>query len=186
MNVLGAMISALYVATAATSLAAGRVALTAKNARDGRFWCFVAVFFLGILALRLTGLEQIVHDILRSWSMLEGDYASRRAWQGPLAVLVILVLAGGVAVFVRKVLRRRVDAVTWTVRMALAGVLAMTGLIALRLISFHGTDQLLYKGPHLNWVIDTGATLASLVGAAGFIRAVRLLRKGYVASRRVR
>ena len=184
MNVLGDIASVLYVATAAASLAAGRVALAAKNVRDGRFWCSVAAFFLGILALRLIGLEQIAHDTVRSWFVSEGDYADRRAWQGPLAVVAILMLAVGFAVFVRMAVRRRADAVTWTIRMALGGVWAMTGLIAIRLISFHGTDQLLYKGPHLNWVVDMGATLTSLAGAAGFIRAVRLLRKGRAASRR--
>lgn len=181
---LGDMASVLYLVTAAASLAAARAALATKDVRGGRFWCFVAAFFLGIMALRMIGAEQIAHDTLRSWSVSEGAYTDRRAWQGPLAVLAILMLAAVLAVFVRLATSRRADAATWTFRMGLGGVLVMTGLIAIRLISFHGTDQLLYKGPHLNWVVDIGATLTSLAGATRFIRAFRLIRKDRAASRR--
>ena len=44
---------------------------------------------------------------------------------------------------------------------------AMLGLIAIRLISFHPVDSLLYGGMRLNWWIDIGLSL--LVGGAAWI-----------------
>ncbi|MEP0473064.1 MAG: hypothetical protein ABJQ41_10395 [Marinomonas sp.] len=48
--------------------------------------------------------------------------------------------------------------------LAQISAIAMLCLIALRVISFHATDQLLY-GMRLNWVIDPALTLA-VAGAA--------------------
>ena len=46
----------------------------------------------------------------------------------------------------------------------------MIGLVALRLVSFHATDALLYAPLRLNWVLDIGLTLIVAGSAWAFIR----------------
>lgn len=129
-------------------------------------WALCGTLFLILSVMRALNLEEVLRDLLRESLLLAGDYRERRDLQAPLAaaaVVVTLVFAG--LAFRAGGDRRRRS--TIAVRAARLASVGMIGLLGLRLISLHAVDRLLYRGPHLNWLFDIGATLC--VGGAAWI-----------------
>ena len=151
---------------------AGVVALlTAMRYRQAgwhiRMWLFAAALFVALAALRGLGIEDFWQGELRSMLRAEGTYQDRREFQRPLAAIVVAF--AGIVAFLwayrgfRNVRGRRNVAVM----VAGASAFAMIALVALRLISLHPVDALLYGPLKLNWIIDMGSSLVVL-GAAGY------------------
>lgn len=130
-----------------------------QRRRNGSIWIAIAVLF-GLLAVsRVTDFENSLRAALRMWLAAEGEYDVRRTIQAPLAAALLIGggLAGlALAMGLRPAGSGRANrALAWATRSAVV----MLGLVALRLVSLHATDALLYKPVHLNWLIDIGATL---------------------------
>jgi hypothetical protein len=137
-----------------------------------RAWLLIMVLFAALAALRGLGLEDFWQDALRNMMRADGAYQDRRAFQRPLAAGVIAV--AGLIAFLwayrgfRSVRGRRNVAVM----VGAASAFAMIALVALRLISLHPVDALLYGPFKLNWIVDIGSSLTVLGAALTYLRVV--------------
>lgn len=153
---------AVYFAVAVLCWRAIGAAKTAGHGNgQARLWSFLAVLFILLAVSRMLMVEELAHKTLRGLLEAEGAYSSRRDWQAPLSAFALVALAAAVAWIWQD--SRRLDGTPKAFYLFLGKLagLAMLGLVALRLISFHAVDSLLYGGPHLNWVIDMGASLVA-------------------------
>lgn len=135
-------------------------------------WIAIAVFFALLAAARLANLEELWRDELRDWLRASGSYENRRTFQAPLTVgLALLAVAGLTWLLMkwRKAERRRTKALI----VAAFGVAAMTSLVALRSVSLHAFDAMLYGPLKLNWVGDIGSALLVLGAAVYYVRVTR-------------
>lgn len=145
-----------YVLTAMAALAA---VLRRDHARRRIVivnWLGVAVIFLALAAWRYTNSEAVFQDQAREWTRLHGVYDDRHDWQvpitlGAIAVLLVLGLLAGRWAGVRQSGK------------AVYLALVMVAFSAVRAISLHAVDEVLYHsiGPiHVNYLIDLGLTAA--------------------------
>jgi hypothetical protein len=129
-------------------------------------------FFLLLLAMRLAGTEELARSSLRRLLHVEGAYAGRRRVQGLVVVGALVAgasLIGFLALRAQPAVARSAGRAR-AMRLARVGVAALAALITVRMISLHAIDRLLYRGPHLNWVIDVGATLLVTAAALAYTR----------------
>ena len=140
-------------------------AAKASQFRSG--WLAVAGLFVFLAINRILVIEDRFDNFLRQLARESGAYEGRTAWQGPLSVAAILLVLLVVPVLARTWRRSRGDKRRQALGIAQLAAFAMLGLIALRLISFHPIDSLLYGGLRLNWWLDIGLTF--LVGSAAWI-----------------
>jgi hypothetical protein len=172
-------VTALYLITAMLCLRAARVAAPGDGAAGsaGAAWVAIGCFFAAVGLWRVIGAEEAIGATIRAALVARGEYALRHSFQRPLIIAALLSLAGlgGWAIYrIRQLHSRPMErALFW----AKAAALAMAGLIALRLISFHPTDTLLYSGPHLNRLIDPAIALVAAAQAALFARYVKLAER---------
>lgn len=142
-----------------------------------RTWIFAAALFLAIATLRVFAVEDALREMLRL-SLRTGDhYAERRGFQSAIVAAILFVgamLAGWRYYRVARMIRGRRNIATTIAR---GCALAMILLLALRLISLHAIDAMLYAGPvRLNWIIDIGASLLVMGSAIAYWRIVRSSR----------
>lgn len=158
---------ALYLVVGGQCLWAGFA--TRRLGRPGReaaWWSGLAVLFVALFAWRVTGIEENLRTVLRGMLQADGDYGTRQELQGPLSAAV--VLAASLMIFLgwRVYSRTRKGSLTRLVAVARLAMIGLVGLVALRLISLHVADKLLYGPAHLNWLIDIGCTL--VIGICAF------------------
>ena len=170
----------VYAGTAAACLAAARAAGPFGRPRsEARFWTLAAAMFLALVVWRGLSFEDVVRESLRHLLRAQDEYANRREIQAPLAMLglaamvaLLVATARSWPGAVRRSRHRR--AVAW----ARAGLVAMAGLVALRLVSLHAIDGLLYGGSfHLNWLLDLGASACVGLAALAYLRAPHRQRR---------
>jgi len=161
----------LYLAVGAVCLYAAVSTGREGASRPGRaIWLAIAALFVILAASRMLNAEDRVRDLMRVWLNAGIGYEARRTIQGPIAATV-LALSGlaGIALLLGFRPTRsgaRVErALLWATRASAA----MLVLVALRLISFHPVDAILYQPLRLNWVFDIGLT--ALVGIAALAHA---------------
>ena len=146
-----------------------------------RSWALLIVLFALLLAMRVTGLEDTLRASARAVLRAEGAFDGRRDFQRILVASLVMI-GGGLGLWLvykaARGSRRKIDVV---VNAALGAGLVMGGLIALRFVSLHAVDRLLYGALKLNWVTDVGASCTILVAALYYIR---LTRSSGNASRR--
>lgn len=166
------------VVIAVTSVAAFMAAKYRQAAAERLSWTIVAAAFAGLALLRLVNAEELMRQSLRRMIVEQGVYSERWSIQGPITALAMLLAAVLITWFVRRAFvanRHRLDL---PVRVALLAVLGFVPLLALRVISLHATDQLLYRGPiRLNWLLDVGIALTVFVAATMYIRMSKRLRQ---------
>lgn len=154
-------------------LASGAASRLRQPPRHWQIWAAIALVFAVLATIRVMGLEDILRDALRDILRGERTYGDRRAFQRPLAAgaLALVSLIGGFVLFnqARSVRGRRNVALL----AATGSALVMALLIALRIISLHQVDSLLYGPLKLNWVIDLSASLLVLGSAAYYLKLVR-------------
>lgn len=144
----------IYILVAGLALRA-RAGLAQAGARA--HWAGVAACFLALAAWRLFEGEAALQEIARQAAHSTGDYDRRREWQGPVVAMAVLLAAPAMGWIAWSA--RGIPPVMWS-RMATLGLLAYS---AVRAISFHPVDVLIYAGIgrlHLNHVIDLGLCAA--------------------------
>ena len=144
-----------------------------QQAWHTRGWLLLAALFAILVILRLFDVEGILRDSVRNSLRQSATYDGRRSFQRPLAAGLI-ALAGAASFWwmfrtARTVAGRRNVAVM----LGLAGGLGMLLLIAMRLVSLHMIDMLLYGPIKFNWFADLG--LSCLIAWASW-RYVRIVR----------
>ena len=169
---LSQIAAALYlVVTALCLAAAGAAHKTGPQRRLGPIWIGIALLFVVLAASRLLDAENHLHAGLRLWLAGEGEYGARRSVQAPLAAIVLGIGGLSAIAIILRSPGRRSSVAERAVRWASRSAAAMVGLVALRVVSFHATDALLYKPLRLNWIIDLGLTLIVAVCAWRYCRA---------------
>lgn len=172
-STLSIMASALYVLVVfATGVGAGVANSCKQQAWHWRSWLLLACFFMLLTASRLLDVEETLRDNLRSMLRADAAYDNRRDFQRPLVagLVVIAAMVGfwwtfGIA---GRITGRR----NITVMVALISGAFMILLIAMRMISLHLIDALLYGPFKLNWVADVGLSLIVIGAAIYYIRVV--------------
>lgn len=173
----------LYALVAGSCIWAWRCAATdAREWRDQSKWLLVALLFMVLILLRAFDVEVAVRAGLRDLARERGLYSERRTWQGPLAAMAILCAAGVFWYALRSWSRIESRTRLYTLAASLAA-LGYLPLYALRIISLHFTDRLLYSGPlRLNWLVDVG--LAFVIGTASVLFMHRLGARRHTKSGR--
>ncbi|MDT0509468.1 hypothetical protein [Novosphingobium sp. MMS21-SN21R] len=167
MSVFSLAASAVYLVVGGqclwTGLAARRLG---RPGSEAAWWSGLAVLFVALFAWRVTGVEESMRTVLRGMLRADGDYGARQELQGPLSAAA--VLAASLMIFLgwRVYARTRTGSLTRLVAVARLAMIGLVGLVALRLISLHVADKLLYGPAHLNWLIDIGCTL--VIGLCAF------------------
>ncbi len=136
-------------------------------------WGIIAAFFIGLALARIYGLEDLLREDLRMMLYAERTYEERRTLQKPLFAFVFVIAAsmvGGLVYFLARGVQGRRN-VASLVAIACTGGLLF--LAALRLVSLHSVDALLYGPVKINWFADLGMTIAVLACAVRYCLIVR-------------
>lgn len=177
-------VSALSLAAAGfyvvVAMAASAAAFTARVWRQPSWhwlsWLLVAFFFALLAASRLLDLEESARTILREMLRSDAAYETRRDFQRPLAAAAIVAAAAAGFWWVHRLATRLSRRRDLALMCAHAACLAMALLIALRLVSLHAIDRVLYGPIKLNWIADTGITCLVMAAAVYYLRIVRSRR----------
>ena len=162
----------LYLAVAAACAYAAAAARGDGAPRRGRaIWLTIAGLFVILAASRMLNAEERARDVMRAWLNAGIGYESRRTVQAPIAAAVLgLGGAAGIALLLgygrARSGSRAERAIVWATRAAAA----MIVLVALRLISFHPVDAILYRPLRLNRVFDIGLTAVVGLAALAYVR----------------
>lgn len=164
---LFSLIACIFYAVASGASLRAAIAARSKGQQTWHFrtWIFATVLFALLIISRLLGFEEILREDLRDWLGSEGLTDNRRAIQGPIIAVVIIVfsaLAMGTVYWVAQRLSGRRN-IAVAIGLSACGVMLAT--IAARTVSLHALDRLLNGPLKLNWVGDMGATVA-VAGAA--------------------
>lgn len=173
-STLSLLAAALYLVVAG---AAGAAAVEAFRHRQITWhliaWSIIAALFIGFALARIYGFEEMLRADLRKMMYAERAYEERRSFQKPLFAFVFLVAAsmiGAFSYFVAKSVRGRRNVA------ALIAIGCTGGLIflaAVRLVSLHSVDALLYGPLKINWFADMGMTIAVSACAVRYCLIVR-------------
>lgn len=183
-SVLSLTGAALYLVVAGAAFVAARHSPPRANGFElRRNWLLVGAFFLLFALMRLLAVEDVLREFLRetlaSLDLREG----RRSIQLPLSLAAIALAAIGLFPILRRITRRGLTSSEAAIEWAWLAIAGMIALIALRLISLHAVDQLLF-GPSLgplriNWMLDIGLSALAFSAAISFIwQRSRTVRQG--------
>lgn len=159
----------LYVLVASSALLAS---LRASKQRQavwyGRGWVIIALMFLAFGMLRVFMVEDMIEANLRSTLYVEGRYSDRRALQGPLFAIIFLVASAMAAAFFYYIVKGVKGRRGMATLIATGCTGGMVMLVALRLVSLHSVDALLYGQLKINWIADIGLSLAVIACAVRY------------------
>ena len=178
-TLLSLLAAGLY---ALVALSCGAAALQAGRARAPvwhlRGWATLAFFFIVLLVMRVTVFEEFVRDSMRAVLRGTQAYDTRRDWQVMVVAAFGVVAAGVSGWLAYRAAQGSLRRPDLAVKLALGAGVAMCGLVALRLVSFHWIDRALNGPLKLNWLGDIGASLAVLAAALVYVRLLRSVRRG--------
>lgn len=173
-STLSLVAAAFYGVVVVAAIFAGRTAQAYRQQPwQARSWVLVAIFFILLAVWRFFDLEDVVRSDLREWLRAEGLLEGRGSFQG---VLIAVALAAFAAISLYAafwVSRLRLGRRHMAVFIALACCVALLMLLALRLVSLHAVDQLLFGRLKLNWFGDLGASGGVLLAAVYYSLRVR-------------
>lgn len=164
----------LYIAVAGGALMVWLRAFQQRQAAWHRqAWSIIAVMFVVFGLMRVFGIEDLLQTDLRSALYAENRYEERRVYQGPLfgvVFTVAAVMAAGLSYYISKGVKGRRNVATLVAVGCTGGMIMLT---ALRLVSLHSVDALLYGPLKINWIADVGLTLSVLGCAVRYRTVVR-------------
>lgn len=167
------MASVFYILVA---IAAGAGAGVAHNRRQQawhmRSWLLLACLFLLLAASRMFDVEEMLRYNLRQMLRADAAYEHRREFQRPLVAGLVAIAAMFGFWWTYRVARRIKGRRNIAVMVALVSGACMVLLIAMRMISLHLIDALLYGPLKLNWVADVGLSWMVIGAAIYYIRVV--------------
>lgn len=166
--------AAFYIVVAgAAAMAMARANALQQVAWHKLGWLAIATLFVIFAVMRIFAVEELVRNDLRITLYNQGSYELRRSLQGPLFAAVFIIAAitaAGLFYFTARGVRGRRNIAVLTAVGCTGGMLF---LAALRLVSLHSVDQLLYGPLKLNWLADLGLSLAVLAFALRYRMVVR-------------
>ncbi len=173
-STLSLLAAALYLVVAAVAAAAAVEALRHRQITWHLIvWGIIAALFIGLALVRIYGLEEMLRGDLRMILYDERTYEERRSLQKPLFAIVCVIaatMACGLAYFLARGVRGRRN-IAAMIAIGCTGGLMF--LAALRMVSLHSVDALLYGPMKLNWFADLGMTIAVLACAIRYCLIVR-------------
>ncbi len=173
-STLSLVAAVIYLVVAGTAIAAWLAAGWRSQVRWHRVaWGIIAALFVGFAVTRFYGLEDWVRGDLRMMLYADQTYEERRSFQKPLFAIVFMVAAaivGGLIYFLARGVRGRRN-IAALVAIGCTGGLVF--LLALRLVSLHSVDALLYGRFKINWFADLGMTAAVWACAVRYCLVVR-------------
>ena len=140
-------------------------------------WAALALLFILLLSMRVTGLEDILRETARAILREEGAFQNRRSLQAIIVSIFVIFSTGLGGWLVYKAYRGSRKTLDIVVKLANGAGLTLAALLLLRLISLHAIDSLLYGPLKLNWLTDVGASLCVLGLAVFYVRNLRFKRK---------
>ncbi len=168
------MVTFLYVLVMiATGAAAAVGKSNAQQAWHSRSWIILCLLFCLLIISRLLDAEELMRDNLRAALRADASYDNRRDFQRPMAAAVIAIAFSIGLAWIYRVGRRIQGRRNIAVALALICGAAMLFLIALRMISLHAIDALLYGPLKLNWFADVGLSCLICVAAVLYMRIVK-------------
>lgn len=173
-SLFSVLAAGLYALAGAMSLRAWLTPSGGSKRPNRGFWFVLAAFFAFLAVSRLFGIEAGLTAGLRSELKAQMLYRGRAEIQGIIASVVIVTASAIIAVWLWRRTRTPWRAIAPADRYRMAAEVAcgaIVCLVMLRVVSLHMVDSVLYRGPHLNWVVDIGATLAVIVCSIGYTRA---------------
>lgn len=167
MHMLTLLVAIAYALTLLAGSRAFRAAqASGRGPRDGHAWLIILILLVVLYLVRAAGLEVQLRSGLRDLAHELGRYESRRAWQALTAVLLLFVAAAASAWAFLHWQRAATSPSLRLLRIAQAAIGGFGLLYALRLLSLHMIDAVLYFGPvHPNWLLEAGL-LATIAAAA--------------------
>lgn len=172
-SMLSLAAAVLYLLVSSSCILAATTAIRGRQMRwHGRNWALLAVLFVAFAALRIFGFEEVWREDWRIAMRFEGTYEERRSFQRPI-VAALIAIGASLALWwvyrVARVIRGRRNIATMVATSCAA---VMVFVLALRLVSLHPIDSLLYGPIKLNWIMDVGSSLAVLGSALYYWRIV--------------
>lgn len=172
-STLGLMACAIYLLVAVATTSGALLAHRHKQQRWHLYgWLALSGFFALLVVLRLVGFEDLLRDELRETLRASSTYGSRRDYQRPAAAGLLVMAALAASWWALRTLRLAKGRRNICVLVGLFGGMAMVFLMALRLISLHLIDALLYGPLKLNWIGDIGLSLLVAWAAVYYQRIV--------------
>ena len=132
----------------------------------------IAVFFAFLIVTRLLGVEEMFRSHLRDALEAQNMNEDRRSIQGPIIAVTITLFASAAMLATYWVSKRVSGRRNLALAIALGACGVMVATIAMRTVSLHALDQLLYGPLKLNWVGDIGSSLAVLLASITYVRIV--------------
>lgn len=127
---------------------------------------------------RLFGTEEKLRTAARVALQAQHQYFERWDLQAPIAAAVVVLLGClGLVFYLTHGLERKIGRLGQAMIVADAGGFALCGLVLLRMTSLHAVDAILFRGPHLNWVIDFGGTIAIAWAAMRYRKLLTAVRR---------
>ena len=136
-----------------------------------KMWLMTAILLLGFALARAVGAPNLITDIGRSEARSNGLYDARREFQAILIAGIALAWFAAVLVAVWRVPERRRRYLP-----AIVVVMAIVAFAAIRTVSFHYVDQILYNRPiyGIRGVVYVELGLLALLTATVAIRVLKL------------
>lgn len=163
----------IYLVAIVLCIAAARTAVRHRGpVSHTALWSGLATLYVLMIVSCLVDFEERWHASVRH--LMNAGYGEgvRLFWQPLVAVLAIGFAASAAFLLMRRATPAMPANARRGLRLAEMAGSAFVLLVALRLISLHAIDAVLYGGPHINRVIDPGLTLLVAVGAWLFVKGV--------------
>ena len=177
-SMLSLAAAGIYIAVALACVTAARAASTdPRFSYAFRVWVLASAFFVLLAMMRAYSVEDFLRDQLRT-GLIEFDARDNRRVLQAIALFLVSVTG---AILCRSAWIRWKAATGNPLRRAVLlanfAIVAMVGLILLRVISLHAMDAILFRGLigsiRLNWILDLGLSLTVCVSAIQFGRKLR-------------
>lgn len=171
---LSLVAAGLYLLVAGAAVTAVWRALVLRQVAWHRWgWAMIAAMFIGFALMRVFAIEEILRSDLRMALYFDDVYETRRSLQGPLFAIIFIIaaaMAASLVYFVASGVKGRRNGAALV---AIGCTGGMFFLAALRLVSLHSVDALLYGPMKLNWIADLGLSLCVLASALRYRMVVR-------------